>query len=153
MKKTVPIIATLIAVLFPLSAGAVTPFPRSLIAGLGDLHHPVATRNAEAQRYFDQGVELVYAFNHEEAAHSFRRAAELDPKMAMAHWGIAWALGPNYNQPVDAAREAAAFKEIQVALKLAKDGPENERAYIEALARRFSGDPKADLNKLAVEYR
>src|SRR5437660_12322232 len=86
-----------------------------LLTGLGDLHHPVSTRNAEAQRFFDQGLTLIYAFNHEEAAKSFRRAAEIDPDLAMAHWGIALALGPNYNQPVDDVREKECFNEIQKA--------------------------------------
>jgi hypothetical protein len=58
--------------------------PVYLMEGVGNLHHPVSTENAEAQRFFDQGLRLVYAFNHEEAARSFRRAAELDPKLAMA---------------------------------------------------------------------
>jgi hypothetical protein len=59
----------------------------TLMAGLGDLHHPVSTNNPEAQRFFDQGMRLIYAFNHEEAAGSFERAAELDPKLAMAYLG------------------------------------------------------------------
>src|ERR1041385_8776284 len=59
------------------------PKKATLMSGLGDLHHPVSTSNAEAQKFFDQGMRLIYAFNHEEAAGSFQRAAELDPKMAM----------------------------------------------------------------------
>ncbi|MGB9121819.1 MAG: hypothetical protein WCE73_14450, partial [Candidatus Angelobacter sp.] len=73
----------------------------TLMTGLGDLHHPVSTSNPEAQKFFDQGMRLIYAFNHEEAAGSFERAAELDPKMAMAYWGLAEAVGPNYNDPAD----------------------------------------------------
>src|SRR4249920_381453 len=65
-----------------------------LMTGLGDLHHPVSTSNAEAQKFFDQGLRLIYAFNHEEATGSFERAAELDPKLAMAYWGIAESVGP-----------------------------------------------------------
>src|SRR5438105_424964 len=77
-------------------AGMHTPSEAaSLLSGLGSLHHPVSTKNPEAQRFFDQGLTLVYAFNHEEAVRSFRRAAALDPQMAMAYWGIAYALGPN----------------------------------------------------------
>ena len=67
--------------------------PVFLMDGLGGLHHPVSTKNAEAQKFFDQGLRLVYAFNHEEAARSFRRAAELDPQLAMAWWGVALAVG------------------------------------------------------------
>ena len=57
--------------------------PVSLVAGLGDLHHPVSTHNPEAQKFFDQGLRLIYAFNHDEAARSFQHASELDPKLAM----------------------------------------------------------------------
>jgi tetratricopeptide (TPR) repeat protein len=127
--------------------------PAALMSGLGSHHHPVSTTNAEAQRFFDQGLTLVYAFNHEEAIRSFRRAAELDPQLAMAHWGIALALGPNINLDVDPARERAAFEAAQRALALSPKAPENERAYIEALITRYSVDPKADLKRLAVAYK
>src|SRR5262245_53640156 len=68
-----------------------------LVTGLGNHHHPVSTKNPMAQRFFDQGLTYIFAFNHDEAVRSFKRAAELDPKLAMAHWGIALALGPNIN--------------------------------------------------------
>src|SRR5438067_986026 len=76
-----------------------------LMPGLGEVHHPVSTKNREAQQFFDQGFKFVYGFNHDEARRSFQRAAELDPKLAMAHWGVALTLGPNYNLPVDPERE------------------------------------------------
>ena len=63
--------------------------PPRLMPGLGDVHHPVSTKNREAQQFFDQGLKLVYGFNHDEARRSFQRAAELDPKLAMAQWGVA----------------------------------------------------------------
>src|SRR4051812_28908793 len=66
--------------------------PATLMSGLGSFHHEVSTTKMEAQRFFDQGLTLVYAFNHEAAVRSFKRAAELDPQMAMAYWGIALAL-------------------------------------------------------------
>src|ERR1041384_6109322 len=125
----------------------------SLMSGLGALHHPVSTKNAEAQRFFDQGLTLIYAFNHEEAIRSFRHAAELDPDMAMAYWGIAYALGPNINLDVDPVHEQAAYLATQQALALAAHAPDNERAYIEALAKRYSNDPKADLKRLAVDFK
>jgi tetratricopeptide (TPR) repeat protein len=127
--------------------------PASLIEGLGEHHHPVSTANAEAQRFFDQGLTLVYAFNHQEAIRSFKRAAELDPNLAMAHWGVALALGPNINLDIDAEREKLAYEAIQKAVALAAKAPEHERAYIEALQKRYSNDPKADLKKLAVDYK
>ncbi|MEK6322017.1 MAG: tetratricopeptide repeat protein [Acidobacteriota bacterium] len=127
--------------------------PAKLIPGLGDVHHPVSTRNPDAQRFFDQGLALVYGFNHDEAIRSFKRAAELDPQLAMAHWGVALALGPNINMDVDAEREKSAFEAVQRAVSLASKASEPERAYISALARRYSNDPKADLKKLAVDYK
>jgi tetratricopeptide (TPR) repeat protein len=127
--------------------------PATLMTGLGSYHHAVSTANKEAQRFFDQGLTFVYAFNHEAAVRSFKRAAELDPQMAMAYWGIALALGPNINLDVDPEREKAAYDAVQKALALAAKAPENERAYINALAKRYSIDPKADLRKLAVDYK
>ena len=127
--------------------------PASLIPGVGDVHHPVSTSSAEAQRFFDQGLALVYGFNHDEAVRSFMRAAELDPQLAMAHWGVALALGPNINVPVDAEREKAAYEALQKARSLASRASEAERAYFEALSKRYSNDPKADLKKLDVDYK
>lgn len=127
--------------------------PVALLSGLGSLHHPTSTANPEAQRYFDQGFRMIYGFNHEEAVRSFKRAAELDPQMAMAWWGVAIALGPNINQDVDPDREKAAYDAVQKALTIAGAASAGERAYIEALARRYSNDPKADLKKLAVDYK
>src|SRR6185369_3282337 len=112
-----------------------------------------SARNAQAQQFFDQGMKLVYAFNHAEAVRSFRRAAELDPDCAMAHWGVALALGPNINLDIDAEREKLAYDAIQKALALAAKASEPERAYIEAMAKRYSNDPKADLKKLNVDYK
>ncbi|HZX12774.1 MAG TPA: hypothetical protein VFF49_00055, partial [Thermodesulfobacteriota bacterium] len=74
--------------------------PAVLMSRLGEHHHPVSTKNPEAQRFFDQGLILIFAFNHDEAVRSFKRAAVLDPNLAMAYWGIALALGPNINLDV-----------------------------------------------------
>src|SRR5262245_49780326 len=81
--------------------------PATLVAGMGSLHHPVSTKNAEAQKFFNQGLSYIYGFNHDEAIRSFQRALELDANLAMAHWGIALALGPNINLDVDPEREKA----------------------------------------------
>jgi hypothetical protein len=124
----------------------------TLMSGLGDLHHAVSTRNQAAQQFFDQGLRLVYAFNHDEAARSFQHAAELDPNMAMAYWGIAEAVGPNYNDPGNEPRRKQAYEAIQKAKQLSVNGPAHERAYIDALAQRYSNDPQADLRQLAVNY-
>jgi tetratricopeptide (TPR) repeat protein len=125
----------------------------TLMTGLGDLHHPVSTGNPEAQKFFDQGMRLIYAFNHEEAAGSFQRAAELDPKLAMAYWGIAEAVGPNYNDPADPGRFKQAHEAIAKASELAGNASPAEKAYIAAMALRFPADPAADHRLAAERYR
>ncbi len=127
--------------------------PVTMMTGLGDLHHPVSTKNASAQEFFDQGLRLIYAFNHDEAARSFRKAAELDPKLAMAYWGIAEAVGPNYNDPASADRFKQAHEAIQKAVDLSGHASDAERGYILAMAKRFPADPKSDLRKAAEDYR
>jgi tetratricopeptide (TPR) repeat protein len=124
-----------------------------LMAGLGEVHHPVSTKNPQAQQFFDQGLKLVFGFNHDEARRSFQRAAELDPKLAMASWGVALTLGPNYNLPVDPEREKAGYEAAQHALALQANASEPEKAYINAVAVRYSNDPKADLPALDVAYK
>lgn len=126
--------------------------PVALLSGLGTWHHATSTKNEEAQKFFDQGLRMTYGFNHEEAVRSFKRAAELDPQMAMAWWGVAYALGPNINLDVDPEREKTAYEMTQKALELGKNAPANERDYIDALAKRYSNDPKADLKKLSTDY-
>jgi tetratricopeptide (TPR) repeat protein len=127
--------------------------PATLVPGIQGVHFAISTRREEAQKFFDQGVAFVYAFNHEEAVRSFRRAAEIDPASPMPWWGIALALGPNINLDVDAEREKAAYEAVQKAVSLAVRAPAKERAYVSALAKRYSNDPKADLKALAVEYK
>src|SRR6202050_2186653 len=75
--------------------------PVSLVSGVGNAHHPVSTKNPQAQQFFDQGLRFIYAFNHDEAARSFQKAADLDPDLRMAYSGVAEAVGPNYNDPGD----------------------------------------------------
>src|SRR5215469_4694095 len=115
-----------------------------LFDGMGSLHHPVTTKtNSElAQRFFDQGLSFVYAFNHDEAAGSFRQAAHLDPDMAMAYWGIALSLGPNINLPEDTDRGKEAYAAITKAKSLEANVTPAEREYIDALAQRYAPDGK-----------
>lgn len=126
--------------------------PVTLVIGLGDLHHPVSTHNPQAQLFFDQGLRFIYAFNHDEAARSFQQATELDPKLAMAYWGIAEAVGPNYNDPADPDRYKHAHDAIQKAVDLSSGASPSEQAYIQAMAKRFPADPNSDLKKAAEEY-
>ena len=127
--------------------------PTELLEGLGNHVHPIATDSALAQKFFDQGLALIFGFNHDEAARLFARASELEPKSPMPHWGIALALGPNYNLPPMPEREEKAWRAIAKAKELATNAPENERAYVEALVTRYSKDPHEDRHKLAVAYK
>ena len=126
--------------------------PVTLVTGLGDLHHPVSTHNPQAQQFFDQGLRFIYAFNHDEAARSFQHAAELDPKLAMAYWGVAEAVGPNYNDPADPERYQHAHGAVQKAVDLSAAASPSEQAYIRAMAMRLPADPNSDLKKAAEEY-
>jgi tetratricopeptide (TPR) repeat protein len=118
--------------------------PVPLFEDLGTHHHPIATSSPLAQRYFDQGLRLVYAFNHDEAIRAFKEAARLDPDCAMAWWGVAYALGPNYNMPLDAEHERAAREAMARAQALARRAPASEQAYIAAVALRYGeGERKA----------
>src|SRR5437879_3878273 len=121
--------------------------PVTLVTGLGDLHHPVSTKNPQAQQFFDQGLRFIYAFNHDEAARSFQHAAELDPKLAMAYWGVAEAVGPNYNDPADPDRYQHAHYAVQKAVDLSVDASPSDQAYIQAMAKRFPADPNSDLKR------
>src|SRR5438105_15136701 len=114
------------------------------MTGLGDLHHPVSTKNSEAQQFFDQVLRLIFAFNHDEAARSFQHAADLDPKLAMAYWGIAEAVGPNYNDSASDDRFKQAHEAIQKAVDMSANASPSARDYIQALAKRFPHEPNSD---------
>jgi tetratricopeptide (TPR) repeat protein len=120
--------------------------------GFGKVHHPVKTSNPQAQRLFEQAMALDYGFNHGQAEQCFREAVRLDPNMPMAYWGIALVLGTNYNMPVDDAREKLAYENVQKALALSANAPRNERDYIQALAKRYTGEPHPDYDRLEAAY-
>jgi tetratricopeptide (TPR) repeat protein len=122
-----------------------------LYGNLGTYSHKV-TATAEAQRWFDQGLRLVYGFNHHEAERSFREATRLDPKCAMCFWGIAITQGSNYNSPTDAEREKRALAAVQEAQRLAAGATPAERALIQALARRHVANPPAERQALDRAY-
>ena len=125
---------------------ALPPAATELHPGLGDYHFPITTSNPDAQVYFDQGIRLLYGFNHDEAARYFRRAAELDPQAPMPYWGVALSIGPNYNDTaVDAARAQATYDAVKSAEQRAGNASARERDYIAALAVRYpSPEPAAD---------
>ena len=110
---------------------------------LGTYHMAVTTRSAVAQQYFDQGLRLTYGFNHDEAIKSYREGIREDSTCAMCWWGVAYALGPNINVPMDTAAVRPAWEAVQQAVKLAPLGSDRERAYIRALQARYSADPSA----------
>ena len=146
-------VCIVVSLFFPQVGLAQAGRPADLsLTSVGRQHHPIQTANKEAQEFFDQGITLVYGFNHEEAARSFERAAQLAPSSPMPLWGIALAVGPNYNLDVDAEREKVAFDAIQKASKLAESAPAVERDYVKALAARYSADAKPDYKKLARDY-
>jgi tetratricopeptide (TPR) repeat protein len=120
---------------------AVASMSKAPIFDLGTWHRAVTTASPEAQRFFDQGLNLAYGFNHAQAVAAFEEAARLDPDCAMAYWGKALALGPNINMPMGSTAEAPAWEALQKAVALAPQASDAERAYIEALAKRY-GDPK-----------
>jgi tetratricopeptide (TPR) repeat protein len=122
------------------------------LTGLGTLRVPVATLVPRAQRFFDQGMRLLYAFNHTEAIRAFREAARLDPGLAMAYWGQALALGPNLNAPMTLENGRLAYAAIQQAMKKTSHLSSRERALIKALARRYEADGAGDRAALNRAY-
>ena len=126
--------------------------PAMMLDGLGTYHQAITTASPQAQAYFDQGLRLVYAFNHIEAEKAFREAARLDPGCAMCYWGIALSQGSDYNSPTDAEREKTAYVAIQQALRLMDRVTPRERATVEALAKRHSPEPGADRATLDRAY-
>ncbi|MCW5979768.1 MAG: tetratricopeptide repeat protein [Bryobacteraceae bacterium] len=124
-----------------------------LLDNLGDLRRQVTTSSPEAQRFFNQGLTLVYGFNHDEAERSFREAARLDPDCAMAYWGQALALGPNINDPEAAAeREQKAFAAIQQASARKSKASAVEQEMIDALAARYSPHEGKDRKERNAAY-
>jgi len=117
-------------------AAAAAPIP--MFTGLGDVHHPIGTKSTKAQKIFDQGLRLCFAFNHDEAIRSFKEAARLDSSCAMPWWGVALALGPNINLPMSPEAETQALDALRRAQALEAGAPEADRAYIDALATRYA---------------
>ena len=122
-----------------------------LFDDLGSYHRAISTKSPIAQKYFDQGLRLVYGFNHDEAERAFREAARLDPACAICWWGVGLTLGPNINLPMDPERNGRA---VEAVAKAKAQAPPTgvERALIDALAARYAADPAADRAKLDAAY-
>ncbi|HEY0412145.1 MAG TPA: hypothetical protein VGD66_03270 [Allosphingosinicella sp.] len=124
------------------------------IEGLGSFHRAITTGSTEAQRYFDQGMRFLWAFNHDEATRSFAKAAQLDPSCASCWWGVALTLGPNYNMPMMAeARSKAGWEALAKARAAAPGATPVEQALIEALAKRFLGATPLDPSNSAAPLK
>jgi tetratricopeptide (TPR) repeat protein len=119
---------------------------------LGSLHKEVTTNSPVTQQYFDQGLRLIYAFNHDEAIKSFQQGIKHDSTCAMCYWGIAYALGPNINLPMDTSKVTPAWDASYNAVKYSVNVSPRERAFIDALAKRYSGDPAANRASLDTAW-
>jgi tetratricopeptide (TPR) repeat protein len=120
--------------------------------GLGTHHHRIKTRNRRTQALFDQGVRLLFGFNHAEAIRSFREGARLDPRCAMCWWGVAFALGSNINLPMPADAAKPAWEALQNAIALKRYASAEERDWIDALATRYAASPPKDRTALDENF-
>jgi tetratricopeptide (TPR) repeat protein len=123
-----------------------------LFSGLEGIDFKISTTSKEAQKYFNQGLMLSYGFNHAEAARSFFEATKLDSACAMAHWGFAYVLGPNYNAGMEDDNYERAYIASQKALSLSAKCTEKEQVLIKALTFRYSAKPPEDRKHLDVAY-
>lgn len=123
-----------------------------LLWGLEGVDFKISTTNKETQVYFNQGMMLAYAFNHAEAARSFYEAIRLDSNCAMAYWGYAYVLGPNYNAGMEEGNYQRAYNAVIKAQKLAIKSTPKEKVLIEAILTRYTMNPPADRNALDIAY-
>ncbi|AWK05641.1 hypothetical protein HYN56_15895 [Flavobacterium crocinum] len=120
--------------------------------GLEGVSFKISTNNPEVQEYFNQGLMLAYGFNHAEAARSFYEASRLDPNCAMAYWGFAYVLGPNYNGGMEEDNFQRAYEAVQKAKKLSAKCSPKEKAMIDALTVRYAAKPPSDRKPLDIAY-
>ncbi len=123
-----------------------------LFENLGNYNYTISTKSKKAQTFFNQGLNLTYAFNHAEAHRSFMEASRLDPKSAMTYWGQAYVLGPNINdQFPDKERREKSFEAVQKAVQLAANSSQKEQDIIHALSFRYAKD-SVDVSDLNYAY-
>ncbi|MEP7325140.1 MAG: hypothetical protein ABI836_04255 [Gemmatimonadota bacterium] len=144
-----PLIPALVLTIVPALAPSDTV---PLYPDLGDHHHAISTTVPRAQQYFDQGMRLVFGFNHGEAIRAFEEAGRLDPSCAICYWGAALAYGPHVNAPMDSASGVAAWQDLRRAVALAPHASPAEQAYIRALTARYAATPPADRSSLDSAY-
>ncbi|HEY7471056.1 MAG TPA: hypothetical protein VIE68_01790 [Gemmatimonadota bacterium] len=123
-----------------------------LFDDLGDHHYEISTTNPLAQQYFDQGLRLMWGFNHAEAIRAYEQAARIDPDCAVCYWGVAFSYGPNINAPMDSTSGVAAWTAIQKAIELKPHASEREAALIDALATRYAAVPPVQRAALDSAY-
>jgi hypothetical protein len=116
----------------------------ALLGNLGSYHRAIKTSNPDAQRFFDEGLTLLYGFNHEESFKSFELAATHDPSSPMPHWGMALALGTNINDVAPADRLKQGYTRLAEAEKRKAAGSDVEQGLVDALAKRYVADPTGD---------
>lgn len=138
---------------FSLSVAEIPRAALEFMPPMDQIYHPVSTTNVEAQKSFDNGLKAIFGYNHDLAFTEFEKASKLDPNLAMAYWGMALARGQTVNEDITPEREILCYKLIQQALKLSSNASKSEQAYINALATRYTNDPKADLIPLRSQYR
>ena len=117
-----------------------TPTPAIMLSGVGNGASPADTASAQAQAWFNQGLNLYHAFNHNEARAAFARAAELDPNCALCEWGVALGLGPTLNYGVTPDEAVLALSHAERAAKLVKPGDARAKGLIDALLIRYAKD-------------
>ncbi len=123
-----------------------------MFKGLEGIDFKISTTSEETQAYFNQGMMLSYGFNHAEAARSFYEATRLDPTCAMAYWGYAYVLGPNYNGGMEEGNYQRAYDATVKARSLSKNCTPKEISLINALATRYEAQPPADRTHLDIAY-
>jgi tetratricopeptide (TPR) repeat protein len=128
------------------------PVGANLIEGLGDYSMPITAKNADVQRWFDQGLAMTYGFNHDAAERSYLKAAELDPDCAMCWWGAALVLGPHVNAAMDPNNNPKAWDRLQRAQRTASGASEKEQAFIKALSSRYAESPPENRRPLDEAY-
>ncbi|UII29928.1 tetratricopeptide repeat protein [Fulvivirga ulvae] len=119
-----------------------TNFQAPVLTGMGEHTMEITTESIYTQRFFKQGLILAYGFNHAEAIRSFKEAIRQDDECAMCYWGLAYALGPNYNVGMDESVNQEAYNAAQMALKLADDVTQREKHLIKAMAERYAPEFK-----------